>query len=224
MTVPGSIIPVATGADTVSIDVRGRVFDEQGRTVGTMKETLEVPSGGNETLAGRQIVYQSGVSLPQGAFSVKVVVRENTGGAIGSFEAPIFIPLLTEKDMKVSTVVMSTQVQQAKANADNPLIRDGVQLLPNLTRVVTRSQRIYFYYEVYDPALVEQAPHLRTNITFYRGNVKVFDTPMVERAVIDDAGRRAVVFRFEARIRRRSIFMASGLSRKASSRRAKSTR
>ena len=34
--------------------------------------------------------------LPPGRFSVKVVVRENTGGAIGSFEAPIVVPQLRD--------------------------------------------------------------------------------------------------------------------------------
>ena len=151
-----------------------------------------------ETLAGRQVLYQTGVTLPPGRFSVKVVVRENTGGGIGSFEAPILVPQLRDNTMKVSSVVMSTQVQKGAAGkTDNPLMRDGVQLLPNLTRVVTRNQSVYFYYEVYDPALVEQAPHLRTSMAFFRGGVKVFETPMVERVVVDEPSRHAVVFQFE---------------------------
>jgi hypothetical protein len=72
-----------------------------------------------------------------------------------------------------------------------------MQLLPNLTRVVTRGQRVYFYYEVYDPALAEQAPDLRTSLAFYRGSVKVFETPLVERVTIDEPSRRAVIFQFE---------------------------
>ena len=47
---------------------------------------------GADTLAGKQVFYQSGVSLPPGRFIAKVVVRENTGGAFGSFEAPILVP------------------------------------------------------------------------------------------------------------------------------------
>jgi hypothetical protein len=72
-----------------------------------------------------------------------------------------------------------------------------VQLLPNLTRVVARDQKIYFYYEVYDPALADAIPGLRTSLAFYRGGVKVYETPLVERDAIDDAARRAVVFQFE---------------------------
>jgi VWFA-related protein len=199
MAVPGSSVPVATNAKTVSLDVKGEVYDEQGRRVGGIRDTLEVPAAeGAETLAGRQVVYQSGVSLPPGRFSVKVVVRENTGGAVGSFESLIVIPQLSGNEMRVSSVVMSTQLQPVTGrNNDNPLVRDGAQLLPNLTRVVGRNQKIYFHYEVYDPTLVDQAPHLRTNLAFYRNNIKVSETPVVERVTIDDTGRRAVVFQFE---------------------------
>jgi VWFA-related protein len=88
LAVPGFAVPVAdsaTGgrATEVQLDVKGEVRDEQGRVIGRLRETIKVPSGGAETLAGRQVFYQSGVTLPPGRFIAKVVVRENTGGAIG---------------------------------------------------------------------------------------------------------------------------------------------
>jgi VWFA-related protein len=201
VTAPGVMVPVPSKAQSVKLDVKGEIRDEQGRRIAPIRDTVtvEVPSPGAETLAGRQVYYQTGVKLPPGQFSVKIVMRENTGGAVGSFEAPITIPSLKEAGLKVSSVVMSTQMQNVTANAktENPLVRDGVQLLPNLTRVVGRNQKVYFYYEVYEPALAEQAPHVRTSMAFYRGNVKVFETPVVERTTIDDPTRKAVVFQFE---------------------------
>ena len=198
LAVPGFAVPVAEKATEVQLDVKGEVRDELGRVIGRIRETIKVPSGGAETLAGRQVFYQSGLTLPPGRFIAKVVVRENTGGGIGSFEAPIIVPQMNGQGMKVSSVVMSTQVQKAAAGrTDNPLVRDGVQLLPNLTRAVGRNQKVYFYYEVYDPALAEQSPDLRTSLAFYRGGVKVFETPMVTRTMLDEQNRRAVVFQFE---------------------------
>ncbi len=198
LAIPGSAVPVASGATKVTLDVRGLVRDEQGRTVGRIKDTLEIPAASAPTLAGKQVLYQSGVTLPSGRFSVKVVVRENTNGTIGSFEAPTLVPQLRDSTLKISSVVLSSQVQPAgKAGSQSPLVRDGVQLLPNLTRVVNRGQKVYFYYEVYDPAVTDTAPQLRTSLAFYRGAVKVFETPMVERVTIDEPSRRAVVFQFE---------------------------
>jgi hypothetical protein len=197
--IPGSAVPVIEGSPKVTLDVRGLIRDEQGRSVGRLRETMEVPAGTGPTLAGRQVLYQTDVLLPPGRFSVKVVVRENGTGQIGSFETPVIVPQMRDAaTMKVSSVVLSTQLQPAPQNrAANPLVRDGQQLLPNLTRVVNRAQSIYFYYEVYDPALAEQMPDLRTSLAFYRGDVKVFETPLVERVVVDDATRRAVVFQFQ---------------------------
>jgi VWFA-related protein len=198
LAVPGFAVPVADKATEVQLDIKGEVRDEQGRVIGRLRETIKVPSAGAETLAGRQVFYQSGVTLPPGRFIAKVVVRENTGGGIGSFEAQIVVPQMNPKSIKVSSVVMSTQVQKAASGrTDNPLVRDGVQLLPNLTRAVGRNQKVYFYYEVYDPALTEQSPDLRTSLAFYRGGVKVFETPVVTRTAIDEPNRRAVVFQFE---------------------------
>jgi VWFA-related protein len=195
--VPGSAVPV-DGAEAV-VDVLGQVRDEQGRPIGRMRETLKIPSGGAPSLAGKQVLYQSGVTLPPGRFSVKVVVRENAGGTIGSFEAPVIVPELRQASLKVSSVVLSTQLQPwTKGRTDNPLVRDGIQMLPNLTRVVGKSQKLYFYYEVYEPASTDAAPPLvRTSLAFYRGKVKVFETPVVERDAIDVPDRKASLFQFE---------------------------
>ena len=198
MVVPGSSVPVPANAQKASLDVRGAIRDEQGREIAPIRGTIEVPSGGADTLAGKQVLYQTSALLPPGRFYVKMVVRENTGGAIGSFEAPIYIPQSREGGMKVSSVVLSTQVQKApEGKTDNPLVRDGVLLIPNLTRAVARNQKVYFYYEVYDPGIADNAPQVRTSLAFYRGKVKVFETPVVERTTIDEPTRRASIFKFE---------------------------
>ena len=77
------------------------------------------------------------------------------------------------------------------------MAREGVELVPNLSHIVRGDQKLYFYYEVYEPALESGTPHLRTSLAFYRGKVKVFETPVVERTVMDAADRRAALFQFE---------------------------
>jgi VWFA-related protein len=197
--VPGSAVPVAPQRDKVSLDVLGVVRDEQGRPVGRMRQTLEIPAGpGSTTLAGKQILYQSGVTLPPGRFAVKVVVRENESGLTGSFEAPLLVPELKQLPLKVSSVVLSTQVEAAnRGRSDNPLIRDGVQLLPNLTHVVSRDQKLFFYFEVYEPSVEGTMTDVRASLAFYRGKVKVLETPVAERSAIDAPERKAAVFRLE---------------------------
>ena len=130
------------------------VRDEQGRPVGRIRQTMDLAAGTGSTLEGKQVLYQSGVTLPPGRFAVKVVVRENTNGAIGSFEASVIVPELKQAPVKVSSVVLSTQLQTLTGGrSDNPLARDGVQVIPNVTHVVGRDQKLYFYFEVYEPAV-----------------------------------------------------------------------
>ena len=199
MAVPGSAVPIPAekDKDKIALDVLGIVQDEQGRPVGRIRQTIKLPAGSVGTLTAKQILYQSAVTLPPGRFSVKIVVRENTSGLMGSFEAPVVVPELKQAPLKVSSVVLSTQVQPAKDRSDNPLARNGEQLVPNLTHIVGKDQRMLFYYEVYDPALADAIPDVRTSLAFYRGKVKVFETPVVERSAVDDPSRKAALFKLE---------------------------
>ena len=101
--------------------------------------------------------------------------------------------------MKVSSVVLSTQLQpRRRRKTDNPLVRDGVAARAEPHARRRPRQKLYFYYEVYDPALADgTGPELRTSLAFYRGKVKVFETPVVERSTIDAPIGKAALFQFE---------------------------
>ena len=197
--VPGSAIPTPPekDKDKMVLDFMGLVNDERGMPVGRLRQTMELPAGSTGTVGSKHILYQSPVILPPGRFSVKVVVRENVSGLIGSFEAAIVVPELKQAPLKVSSVLLSTQLQPAKDTKDNPLVRNGEQLIPNLTHLVGKDQRLLFYYEVYDPAAADSAPDVRSSLAFYRGKVKVFETPVIAREQIDDPSRKAAVFQLE---------------------------
>ena len=198
--VPGSAIRVPEGKDKATLDLLGMVRDEQGRPVGRIRQTMDLAGAAASTLEGKQVLYQSGVTLPPGRFALKVVVRENTNGAMGSFETAVVVPELKQSPVKVSSVVLSTQLQQKapRSRSDNPLVRDGAQLIPNVTHVVGRDQKLFFYFEVYEPAAAEASTSdLRASLAFYRGKIKVLETPVLERTTLDAPERKAAVFRLE---------------------------
>jgi VWFA-related protein len=183
-------------AAPAELDVLGAVRDEQGRQVGRIRQTLTLAADSGS----KQVLYQSGLALPPGRFSAKVVVRDNRNGAVGSFETRVFVPDLRQAPVKVSSVTLSTQLRPAggQARSDNPLARDGVEMVPSLTHIVDRAQKMYLYYEVYEPqAAPTGGASLKTSLAFYRGTVKVFETPLVERTALDAPDRRAAVFQFE---------------------------
>src|SRR5215470_3976049 len=194
--VPGSAVPPPKGQEKITLDVAGLIRDERNAPVGRIRDTMTVPPASADGLGARQVLYQTGVTLPPGRFSIKVVVRENSTGQMGTFETKLVVPELKQAPIKVSSVVLSTQLQNVGARKTaNPLVRDGVELVPNLTHIVSRNQKLYFYYEVYDPAVDSGMPQVRTSLAFYRGRVKVFETPVVERTMLDSADRHAAIFR-----------------------------
>jgi VWFA-related protein len=194
--VPGSAVPPSIAK--ITLDVAGFIRDERGFPVGRIRDTLTVPPSGAEGLPAKQVLYQTGVTLPPGRYVARIVVRENTTGQMGTFEAPIAVPELKQAPVKVSSVVLSTQLQSAAGRKTaNPLVHDAIELVPNLTHIVGRGQTLYVYYEVYDPAAENGSPQLRTSLVFYRGKVKVFETPVVERTRVDAADRHAALFQFE---------------------------
>jgi len=199
LVVPGSAVPpAAKSTDKLTLDVAGFIRDERNFPVGRIRDTMTVPPASTDSLSTRQVLYETGVTLPPGRFSVKMVVRENTTGQMGTFETKLVVPELKQAPVKVSSVVLSTQLQTASGRKTaNPLVRDGVELVPNLTHIVGRNQKLYFYYEVYDPAADNGMPQIRTSLAFYRGRVKVFETPVVERTMLDAADRHAAIFQFE---------------------------
>jgi hypothetical protein len=170
---------------------------------------------------------------------------------MGSFEFPITIPDLKAEPVKVSPIVLSTQLRTTArgggpgargqggpggpggrggpggpggfgggpggggfggppanftsqrgggfdASTLNPLLRGGQEIVQSLSHVVTSAQQMYFYYEVYDPGVdAIGLPRVQTSLAFYRGRVKVFETPVVDRVVLDDVTRKAVIFQFQ---------------------------
>jgi len=192
---PGSAVPDAK--ENATLDIAGFIRDERGMPIARIRDTLNLKNA-TEGVAQRQILYQTGATLPPGRFTVKVVVRENADGRMGSFEAPVAVPELKQAPVKVSSLVLGTQLRHIDgAKAANPIVRDGIEIVPNVTHIVGRDQKVYFYYEVYEPKAENGAPRLETSLTFYRGKVKVLETPITERTQIDAADRRAEVFRLE---------------------------
>jgi len=197
LVVPGYQIPITKTSDrsSATLDVLGLVRDEQRRPVARIRDTVRLAPEAADDLKKKTVQYEGGFELAPGKYHVKVVVRENQGGTFGSYETDIAVPDVRRDAVKLSSVVVGTQLQPvSRANADNPLVKDGRELVPNVTRVVSPGQHLYFYYEVYDPS---QPVKVLTSIAFFRGRQRAFETPLVQQTELAGAGRRAAVFQLD---------------------------
>ncbi len=216
LVVPGSQIPFATVKDQskASLDVLGNVKDAQGITVGTVRETIKLALDQNQQVQKKNIQYSTGFVLAAGKYHLKFVVRENQSGAMGSFETDIQVPDLRKVPIKLSSVVLASQrIPNLKKDNPNPLVRDGVEWVPNVAHVFRQDGHLYLLYEVFDPARPKNEPEpaaspgltrraggaadVLTSIEFLSGGAKVYETKPVSATEVNDAVRNGVAFQFD---------------------------
>jgi VWFA-related protein len=214
--VPGSQIhSVKNGdRDKANIDVMGEVKNAQGIIVGNVRDTVKLAVDAAQQVQRKNIQYSTGFTLAPGKYHLKFVVRENQTGAMGSFETDLQVPDMKKTPLKLSSIVLSSQRAPDTAKKSvNPLVRDGVEWIPNVAHVFRQDQHLYFLYEVYDPAKEKGAPapasspglgrreggpvRVLTSIEFMSGGVKVYETPLVEADRINIPERGAVAFQFD---------------------------
>ena len=208
--VPGSQIPFVTRSseDKATLDILGVVQDQANkRAVDQIRDTVKLAVNTSTQVRQKNVQYNNAFFLPPGQYHLKFVVRENQTGRMGSFEADITIPDLKSQPLKMSSVVLSSQLQPArKKEYDDPLLRDGSEIVPSVTHVFSSGQHLYLYYEVYDPGRENaekgmtnpEAPiRLLTNVEFLRGSVKAFETPLLASSAINDGNRKAAVFELD---------------------------
>jgi VWFA-related protein len=207
--VPGYQVPTTRTSDKshASVDVLGLVSDERRRPMGRIRDTVKLAADQADELKRKTIQYETGLEMPPGRYHLKVVVRENQNGTIGSYETDLVVPDLktdAKSDaVKLSSIVVGTQLQTGvKKDGGNPLARGGRELVPNVTHVVSGAQHLYFYYELYDPAHAAggspaEPINVMTSIAFFRGRVRAFETPVVEATSLTAADRKAAVFQFD---------------------------
>jgi len=212
LAVPGSQIPFSSTSnqDKATLDIIGMALDSNKRQVGDMRDTVKLAVNMSAEVRRKNVQYDSGFILLAGKYHLKFVVRENQSGRMGSFETDVDIPDLKTQPLKISSVVLANQIQPAKKNHNNndPLIRDGTELIPSVTHVFSTGQHLYLYFEIYDPghesrgtdkpkSARDSGIRLLTNIAFFQGKVKAYESPLQEVKELNAQDRGAAVFQLD---------------------------
>ena len=207
LVVPGSQIPFTRSSDRdkATLDVIGMVLDSEHRPVTRIRDTVKLAVNTTSEVQKKNVQYDTGVSLPPGKYHLKFVVRENETGRMGSFETDLNVPDLKSQPLKMSSVVLASQLQPAKkSSVQNPLIRDGSEIIPSVTHVFSSAQHLRLYYEVYDPGRAtsqgvsgKDSIRLMSNVSFFRGKAKVFESSQVELTSLNARDRKAGVFQLD---------------------------
>jgi VWFA-related protein len=212
--VPGSAVPFSTSGDKskATLDIVGVVRDPMQRPVARIRDTINLAVAASEQVERKNVQYQTDLELPPGVFTMKVVVRENQTGSMGSFEASITVPNLARNPIKLSSVIVGSRLQSGiKKDPRNPLLENGTELIPSVAHVVGEGQPLYLYYEVYDaaesaasgpaseakPSSGRAGVRVESNVLFFRGQQRVLETSLVEATTVTVPDRKATTFRID---------------------------
>jgi hypothetical protein len=229
--IPGSQIPFVTekDKDSATIDFAGVALESTQKTgrlpVGRLRDTVKLAVESTREVRRKNVQYNTGFVLAPGNYHLKFVVRENQSGRMGTFETDVHIPDLRKSPLKMSSVVLSSSRVPAanKKSSVNPLVRQQMEMVPNITHVFTTEQHLYLQYDVYDPAKGKnseqtapaagqgntvakahpdaKSPHdsvrVFSSVEFIQNSVKVYESSVARATELNSPERKAVTFQMD---------------------------
>jgi VWFA-related protein len=159
--IPGSQVSFLkkSGKHETEFDFAWRVTDAQNHVAGGLRDTLPVKLTDEtfDEVTSGNLLYEGEITLPPGKYNLKVVVRENEGGKVGTFETPLVVPDLSDQGLNISSVVLSNELKTAEQvgrahferDKNAPLQAGNRSVLPSVTRVFRTNQTLSAYVESY---------------------------------------------------------------------------
>jgi VWFA-related protein len=170
------------------------------RVVGALRDTITVQLDTTrfQQVQQQALLYQGGIILAPGNYTLKFLARENESGRIGTFEENLSLPAPQLDKLQLSSVLLSSQLETVRKTSEikmqalaedarlqsSPLDVEGQRIVPSVTRVFTGEQMLYVFFQAYPPAKSDPSG-LRAGLVLFRNGARVNQTPMVEPAEID---------------------------------------
>ena len=194
--IPGSAVQLLQKSKMheTEFDFIWRATNPAGKPAGVLRDTLPVKVSGEsyDTLLAGNFLYEGSLVLPPGKYQLKVLVRENQSGKMGTFDEPLDLPPVSASGLSISSVVLSNEMKagessggrksRSKGESDNPLNLEGKSLLPSVTRVFRTNQDLFVLLQSYGGKSTSKAsaanaaalpPSLA--LAFFRRGAKVAD-------------------------------------------------
>jgi VWFA-related protein len=194
MKIPGSELVLAknTGSEQTVIDFIGEIRDDYGSVYSNLRDKVSFKLKGETAAALMKspIEFDCGFTLLPGKYIIKMLARDAETGRIGTYQTTLTIPNLMKENRRVpiSSVVLSSQrvdmrralytAGKDKEQTANPLVFDGMKLIPSVTRVFSRKNEMHVYLQAYENTATETEP-LVAYVTFFRKQEKAFETSAV---------------------------------------------
>ena len=151
-----------------SIDIAGFVFDESGKMRGGFSETVNASLNAQEysrvTRSG--FTYSANTALPAGIYQVRIGVRDNKTGRIGTLSRYLEVPDLGKGKLAASSLLLgAVPANDTKAAAPTPV---------SANREISRNQDLRYAVVIYNAKLSNGRPQVRTQLTISQSGKILF--------------------------------------------------
>jgi GWxTD domain-containing protein len=112
-------------------------------------------------------VFQRSIPLEPGRYKLIAIVKDVTGGKIGTLEKGIIVPGENKTELEVSPIILADQIQPAKSGdfITDPFILSAVKVYPSSHNRFKRGKPLGFYFEVYNVTADQQTLQPSLSVT-----------------------------------------------------------
>ena len=183
MQVPGEFLSFSSEAEKekAQVDLAGAVFNDRGESSARFGEQVTLTAPTDTAKAGSgNLIYSHTIYLGPGLYQVRVAARDAKTGQVGSANAWIEIPDLSNHRLSLSSLIVGERLEPAaiKANASNGPFPDPVLL--SIDRRFKRDSFLRYLIFVYNSARVpvDSAPDVAMQMQILRDNQPVATTTL----------------------------------------------
>lgn len=163
--------PLGYGADgkqAAAVDLVGVVLNDQGKQAGSFKTRLNIaPLSQAAGAKDPAVVYNHKLPLKPGLYQIRVAVRDEKSGKVGSAAQWVEIPDLTSKKLTLATLLLD--------DANKPQTQP-VQF--SIDRRFTRESHMTFLTIIYNAAATSGGPNIESQIEILRRGQRVIASPV----------------------------------------------
>ena len=152
-----------------SFDVVGMLFNNFGRSRGGISQTVSAdltPQTYQRALT-TGLSYTASTQLPPGAYQIRLVIRENATGKMGTVSRYFEVPDLTQKQLTMSSILLYEVSPTAGKSPDQ---------LP-ATRVISRKQDLRYASVIYNAKMEGGKPQVSSKLFISVGDKILFQEP-----------------------------------------------
>ena len=156
------------GKQQADIDIVGFVFDELGKMRGGFSEAVKTSLTPDEMqqVGSAGLTYSANTTLPSGLYQIRLAVRDNKTGNIGTLSRYLEVPDLEKGKLSASSLLLGAVPQKdMKATAPTPIAAN---------RRISRKQDLRYAVIIYNAKLKDGKPQASTQLVISQNGQVIF--------------------------------------------------